>query len=489
MNKIFRKLSYGCLIPPAVAMLGCSQQKIVHDNEKPNVLMIIIDDLRTELNCYGANRVISPNIDKLSQEGITFLNAYCQASLCVPSRQSLLTGTRPNTFGAEFETHFRKKLPDCITLPQQFRKNGYRAESFGKVFHHRDDISWDIPSWVPTPSLCYPIYGTKENIEIQKEHIKQGNYVKKDSLWWAKGNKLVYANLWESPDVIDNQLFDGMITEYAIDRLEKLKDSTFFMAVGFFLPHIPFIAPRKYYDMYPLNSITLPVDSGLPYGAPQIAKQPDGEWRGYPGVVKKGMPDEITKKEYIRGYLASISYVDAQVGKLLNRLKELDLKRKTIIVLIGDNGYHLFDKASFGKETNFENGTRVPLIIKPINNKNKGIKTHSLVELLDIYPTLCELAKIPIPPHVQGISFAETLKNPSFRGKEAAYSQINRRKFQGNSVRTARYRYTEWKSENETFRELYDYVSDPIETENKIMDPNYQKIVLKMSNLLQEKFK
>ena len=468
-----------------------TQDVAVKSENKPNVLMIIIDDLRTELNSYGKSRVISPNIDKLSSEGITFLNAYCQKSICVPSRQSFFTGTRPDTFGSGFRTHFRTKLPDVITLPQQFTRNGYIAESIGKVFHHRDDISWSSPSWVPEPDLCYPIYRTQENIDIQKELIRDGRYVKKDDLWWATGGKWVQAKIWEAPDVEDNQLLCGMLADYAIDRLHTLRDTNFFMAVGFFSPHIPFIAPQKYYDLYPLNSISLPEDGELPIGAPHVARNPGGEWRNYVGVEKNWnlWPDEKTQKEYIRGYLASVSFVDAQVGKLLKALEDLNLAENTIVILFSDHGYHLFDKATFGKNTNFENGTRVPLIIRQPNNENSGKKTKAIVELLDIYPTLCEMAGLSIPSHLQGKSFVESLVNPSTSvGKEAAFSQFARGGYKGCSVRTDRYRYTEWRRKTEILYELYDYELDPGETMNRIDDPMYKDEIAKLSNLLDQVF-
>ena len=457
-------------------------------NERPNVLLVIIDDFRTELKAYGVDRVHAPNMDRLSRGGITFQNAYSQKAVCVPSRQSFLTGARPNTFGAGFGTHFREKMPDVVTLPQQFKKNGYWTESIGKVFHHRDDRSWDLPSWVPTPELTYPIYKTDANLKIQKERIERGDYFSKDDNWWANGGKWVPASIWEAPDVPDDQLTDGMIAQHATERLKILKDSTFFMAVGFFRPHIPFVAPKKYYDLYPLDNIKLPVHSALPKNAPLVAKSDGGEWRKYTGVVKEGMPSNRVKKEYIRGYLAAISYVDAQVGKVLDCLDELMLDKNTIVVLMSDHGYHLFDNASFGKLTNFEKGTQVPLIIKNPKSNYKNIKTNALVELLDIYPTLCDVAQIPIPDHVAGKSFANVFSDPSDKGKEAAYSQFYRNGFQGNSVRTHRYRFTRWHGKTEIFEELYDYKIDANETENKFNESSYKDIIPSLERLLSKNF-
>jgi len=461
---------------------------VASNQNQPNVLLIIVDDLRAELNDYTQPPVRTPHINKLSEEGITFLNAYCQKAICVPSRQSFLTGMRPDSFGAGFNNHFRKRLPDHSTLPQQFKQHGYRTESVGKVFHHRDSISWNAPSWVPTPELSYPIYRTEENLAVQRDRIARGEYFPKDSLWWASGGKWVPAGVWEAPDVADDQLTDGVIASYALERFRALKDTTFFMAVGFFRPHIPFIAPQKYYDLYPLNSINLPTDSLLPLDAPSVAKNDRGEWRKYHQVPAQGMPNKITQREYIRGYLASVSYVDAQIGRLLNGLDELGLQDNTIVVLMSDHGYHLFDKASFGKKTNYEGSTRVPLIMKAPSLSRGGVETNYLLELIDLYPTLCDLADIPVPSSLPGTSFAEALQKPDLPGKQAAYSQFFRQGFRGNSVRTNRYRYTAWTGKDTTHYELYDYLRNPEETYNKIDEPSYQGQITILSDLLHEVF-
>ncbi|MGB6222287.1 sulfatase [Haloferula sp.] len=455
---------------------------------KPNVLLIIVDDLRTELNCYGDSQAITPHIDRLSSEGVTFLNAYAQKAICVPSRQSFLTGIRPDTFGAGFETRFRKKLPDVVTLPQQFLKNGYHTRAIGKVFHHRDDVSWDEPQWVPEPELCYPIYGTKRNLGLQEKKIRQSRFTAKGPDWWAAGGKWIPEAIWEDPDVDDDFLLDGKLANRAVETLRELKDEPFFLAVGFFRPHLPFVAPKRYYDLYPIKDVSLPSDPELPVGAPSFAAETGGEWRGYHEVARvPQMPDLEAQREYIRGYLASVSYVDAQVGRVISALEELGLEKNTIVVLMSDHGYHLFDKNSFGKGTNYEGATRVPFIVRaPGKNPPTG-KTHALIELLDLYPSLCDMTGLPIPGHTQGSSFGAVLDDLSLPGKDAAYSQFSRGGYQGYSVRTERYRLTRWIKGASEILELYDYQSDPGETKNLSADPTKESIIRELRALLDRK--
>jgi iduronate 2-sulfatase len=454
-----------------------------------NVLLIIVDDLKPELNCYGESRAITPHIDRVASEGIAFLNAYCQKAICVPSRQSFLTGTRPNTFGAAFETRFRKKLPNVVTLPQQFGKNGYRTRGMGKVFHHRDDQSWDQPQWMPEPSLCYPVYMTDENLSVQRERIAKGQYHKRGDDWWARGGKWVPAGIWEAPDVDDDDLTDGKIARHAIQTLTELKDEPFFMAVGFCRPHIPFIAPKKYYDLYPLDKIELPAHPDLPQGVPAFAAEPGGEWRSYHNVATGGrMPGPMVQREYIRGYLASVSYADAQIGRVLDALASLGLADKTCVVIMGDHGYHLFDHHSFGKSTNFENATRVPLIVRWPGAQQAGSKVHAIVELVDLYPTLCDLAGLPIPEHTQGKSFKAVLAGQDRLGKQAAYSQFAKGGHQGYSVRTGRYRLTRWQRGSQTIFELYDHDSDPNETVNLARESDNQPIIEQLNAMLNTVF-
>jgi iduronate 2-sulfatase len=464
-----------------VGIFGCT----LASQTKPNVLLIIVDDLKTELNAYGSSRAITPNIDALANEGVTFLNAYCQMSLCVPSRQSFLTGVRPDVFGTGFETRFRTKLPDVVTLPQQFSRHGYRTLGIGKVFHHRDDQSWDEPQWMPDPPFCYPIYGTEANFSVQRDRIARGEYFPKGEDWHSKGGMWNPAGIWEAPDVEDNALTDGMIANKAISSLREFNGEPFFMAVGFFRPHLPFIAPKKYYDLYPLKEVSLPEYPDVPEGTPAFAAETGGEWRRYHDVVPTPqMPDTRVQREYIRGYLACVSYIDAQIGRLLGELRSLELEDNTIVMMMSDHGYHLFDKNSFGKSTNFEDGTRVPLIVKWPGVGMNNVKTRALVELLDVYPTLCDVAQIPVPEHTQGKSFASALQIKDHPGKQAAYSQYHRGGYKGYSVRTEQHRLTRWRKESEVLYELYDYHEDPDETRNLSGDVSNKLIIESLSLLL-----
>ena len=451
--------------------------------QKKNVLLIIVDDLRADLNEFIDGEVHKPAIDKLSSEGVSFKRAYCQKALCVPSRQSFLTGMRPDKFGAGFNVHFRRKLPRHITLPQYFKKNGYKSVSVGKVFHHRDPVSWTEPSWVPKPKYYYPIYGTEEALKIQQEQVKAKQFFPKGKEWWASGGKWVPGLIWESPDVKDNELTDGMLADFAIDKIEELKNEPFFMAVGFFRPHLPFIAPKKYFDLYPLSSIKLSKNEALPKGTPGISAQTGGEWRKYYKVPSKGMPKEDTRKEYIRAYLASVSYVDTQIGRLLKKLNESGLEENTVVVLLSDHGYHLFDKSSFGKSTNFEDAVKVHLTIKD-SSSQKPRSTSAIVELVDLYPSLCELAGLSIPSNLDGKSFKGIVAGSEV-GKKAAYSQYSRNGFKGNSIRTERFRYTRWEKGSKVYEELYDFAQD--QNRNVAGQKSYQDHVKHYRKKLEER--
>ena len=257
------------------------------------------------------------------------------------------------------------------------------------------------------------------------------------------------------------------------------------MAVGFFRPHLPFVAPKQYFDLYPLEEIALPLHPDVPKGTPAFTAQTGGEWRSYHDVLPHPqMPEAKVQREYIRAYLACVSYIDAQIGRLLDVLRSDGLEENTIVMMMSDHGYHLFDKNSFGKSTNFENGNRVPLIVKWPQAYLKGIKTHALVELLDVYPSLCDMAGIPVPVHTQGQSFDPALHDNDYPGKQAAYSQYQRGGYQGYSVRTAQYRLTRWRKGGEELFELYDYDADPHETQNLSGEATMRPVIQSLSSLL-----
>ena len=375
---------------------ACAVGDLDQVDSRWNVLFISIDDLRPELGCYGKTMVQSPHIDKLAEEGVVFKRAYSPQALCNPARSALLTGLRPQTLGVfDGKKHFRETHPDITTLPQLFKNNGYRTFSFGKVFHHRDSLSWDTMSWVPQPEVSYPIYTKQENLDHQKKHINDGKINPKSEDWWAVGGHWVPAYSWEAAKVPDTTLFDGQIASEAIKKMQEVKDDLFFLAVGFFRPHIPYIAPEKYFDLYPLENLGLTLFPKMPTGAPDVALTNWGETRIYKDIPKAGPITEEKAREMIRGYYASISYVDAQVGRLEEALNSLELYEKTIIVLWGDHGYHLGDLGLWGKYTNFEQATRVPLIIKIPGQRPKIVR--DVVELIDVFPTLADLGQLPMP--------------------------------------------------------------------------------------------
>lgn len=477
---------------------------------KCNVLFIAVDDLRPQLGCYGARQMKTPNIDALAAKGIVFNRAYCQQAVCSPTRTSLLTGCRPDTTRVyNLQDHFRKFIPDVVTLPQYFKQHGYFTQGLSKIYHPGldDPASWSVPHWQPNA----PNYGDPEAVEAIKKQIDQ---MKKDGKFVAPGpattdpktglvTKIRPGNVpkgpaWESPDVPDNTFADGMTADKAVECLKKLRDKKFFLAVGFLKPHLPFVAPKKYYDMYADTKFTVADNPSAPKDCPSIALSNWGELRAYKGMPKDGeLPEEVALN-LIRGYCAATSYMDAQVGRVIKELDRLGLRDKTIIVLWGDHGWQLGEHGQWCKHTNFEEATRAPLIISAPNQKRKGTKTDSLVEFVDVYPTLCDLAGLPIPKGLEGTSLAPVIDSPKRSVKTAASSQYPRSKVgtydaMGYSMRTDRYRYTEWQNEVgwplPLGIELYDYKTDPKGNVNIAGNPGNKELVAKLSKMLKDGWK
>jgi choline-sulfatase len=424
---------------------------------KYNVLFIPVDDLKPLLGCYGATQVKSPNIDALAARGTVFARAYCQQAVCSPSRASLMTGRRPDTTRVfDLVTHFRKAVPDAVTLSQHFKDNGYFAASVGKIYHPGYD---DAPSWsVPNN---YKLAGGYFDPNI-KEDVAD----RKKQADGKEAKAKVRGPSFEIADCADEDLPDGKIAQHAIELLRANKDRRFFIAAGFMRPHLPFVAPRKYYDLYPPESIKLADNPQPPAGAPKLAMTNSGELRSYTDVPDKGPITDAKARELIRGYYASTSFMDAQVGKVLAELDRLGLRENTIVVLWGDHGWHLGDHGLWNKHTNFEEATRSPLIVSAPGMK--AGRTNALVEFVDVYPALCELAGLPLPAGLEGRSFAPLLADPARPWKQAAFSQYPRGKVMGYSMRTDRYRYTEWREKDGKVaaRELYDHQADPQENAN-----------------------
>ena len=469
-----------------VVMLVLCALSSAHGAEKRmNVLFIAVDDLRPQLACYGQSQMKTPNIDALAKRGLLFNRAYVQQAVCSPSRTVLMTGRRPDTTKIyDLETHFRTTIPDVVTLPQHFKNAGYHSQGFGKIYHGGldDKSSWSVPHTSPAG----PAYASSEINRRVAERRKQQRDAGTNRERPEKGPP------WEMADVNDDEaLPDGKTARAAIKALNEIKDKPFFLAVGFVKPHLPFVAPKKYFDLYPTAQIELPKNDQRPEGISKHAVTNFGELRGYEGMPKD--PDPITAdqaRELIRGYYATVSYTDAQVGRVVAELDRLGLRDNTIIVLWGDHGWHLGEQGQWCKHTNFENATRNALIVSvPGADAKPGAKTDALVETVDLYPTLCELAGLPKPEGLEGTSFVPLLADPSRPWKPAAFSQYPRErgKVMGYSIRTDRYRYTEWQdvaTKKPLARELYEHETDAAETVNLAAKEDQAAVVKKLSEQL-----
>ncbi len=483
----------------AVCSTGLGITQRANAAGKFNVLFIAVDDLRPELGCYGNRRIKTPNIDALAARGTRFNRAYCQQAVCSPSRTSLLLGLRPDTTRVyDLQTHFRLNLPDVITLPQHFKQQGYHTQGFSKIYHGGldDPASWSVPHWSPGG----PGYGKPETLAALREEAarlrrergpasrvlrrdpKTGAVLKKSvPKWRARGPA------WEDPDVPDDALPDGKTTRRAIEALRQMKDKRFFLAVGYLKPHLPFVAPRRYYDLYRRSELRLAPNPFPPKDCPKIALHNWGELRAYKGIPKSGPLSQEMALDLIHGYYACTSYIDAQIGQLLDELERLELRDNTVVVLWGDHGWQLGEHGLWCKHTNFEIATRVPLIISAPGQKHPGAATDALAEFVDIYPTLSELCGWPLPEGLEGTSLVPVMEDPDRQWKPAAFSQYPRGRVMGYSMRTDRYRYTEWlprSGGDPVARELYDHQEDPQENVNLAGLPEYKELVQKLSRQL-----
>ena len=449
-----------------MAIFSCSNEDI---SRQPNILFIAVDDLRPEINTYGAVHIKSPNIDRLASEGLTFNRAYCNVPVCGASRASLLTGIKPtrNRF-VHYHTYAEKDAPGAISLPQHFKNNGYYTISNGKIFHHGDDLedSWSEKPWKATPrNGNWRNYITEANLKIA-DSIDDGRA-------WP----------YEWVNAHDTAYFDGQMTEKTIRDLTRMskQDAPFFIAAGYLKPHLPFNAPQKYWDMYPVDDISLPENYFRPENAPDAAIHNFGELRNYFGVPKKGPVSDAMAKTLIRGYYACVSYTDAQIGKLLNALDELRLRENTIVIMWGDHGWQLGEHTLWCKHSNFDVAMRVPMIISAPGYKG-GLKTDALAEYIDIFPTLCELSGLDLPVQLHGKSYVSLMKNPNQPFKDVIYSRY----VNGESIKTDRYLYSEWyNTEGEMYgRMLYDHNMDPDENVNISELPENTTLVDSLSKIL-----
>ena len=433
---------------------------------RPNVLLIMADDLNNDMGVYGHPMVKTPNLDRLAARGVRFDRAYTQFPLCSPSRVSLLTGLRPDTTRVhDLVTDFRTTIPDAVTLPQMFRRDGYFVARVGKIYHYGN------PGQIGTSGLDDPAsWETVVNPRgVDKdEESKLTNHTPTRGL----GSSLSF---YASP-APDEEHTDGKVAAETIKLIEAHKDRPFFLGAGFYRPHCPFIAPAKYFDLYPLDRIPAPRASTS--GAPPAA------WFTTP--PHWGL-DERQQREAIRAYYASITFLDANVGRVLDALDRLKLTNDTIIVFLSDHGYHLGEHGQWMKQTLFERSARTPLIVAGRGVPSRGRTTARVVELLDLYPTLAELAGLRRPDTLQGRSLVPLLENPNAAWDHPAFTQVRRgpaaSAYMGYSVRTEKWRYTEWDG-GKRGRELYSEADDAAESTNLADDPKHAEVVAAMQKLL-----
>ncbi len=487
------------------------------NNTKPNILFVSIDDLRPTIGVYGDETAITPNIDKFAGEGMTFRNTFAQAAVCAPSRASLMTGVRPDgTRVWHLGDKFREINPDAVTMPQYFSKFGYHTVNLGKIFHNYmpDSISWDEPDLRPAQYLRPNWLKRDGETFYISEAVHKSQVHKRDSL--LKLRPIRYADgwntgpAWEAANVHDTMYYDGAQNELAkrtLSRLAKM-DKPFYMGLGYFRPHLPFTAPKKYWDLYDSNKIPLAKNPEIPKNAPLHTMNSMYELRHYDGFNHIGHPtsayrmSEDTARILKHGYYASVSYVDALLGDLFAYMKALGIYENTIIILWGDHGWKLGDHNSWGKMTNYNIDLKVPMIIRYPEQENRGTQTFAFTELVDIFPSLCEIAGVDIPVYFEGTSFVPLIKEPTLTWKDAAFSQFHRRpkvsadgkRYMGYSINTNNYHYIEWydwypkKGERGEFRiaELYDAINDPTETTNLAVNKEYIKIIEQLSIKLED---
>jgi iduronate 2-sulfatase len=454
--------------------LAASDHKI--DSSPPNVLFIAVDDLNPILGCYGHPLVQSPNMDRLASRGLLFTRAYCQTALCMPSRSSLMSGYRPETLRNGTGPLTGKAPPKMVTLPQLFRRHGYTTVSVGKVYHYNHD---DPDGWVRRYTDTFQSEGQWcdgycSGYQLEANQRLVENYLKGKRLFEG----LPAAAISEITNTPDANTPDGLIARQAVQELARLQeaDAPFFLAVGFYRPHMPLTAPEKYWEMYERSEIKLPANFHQPDDG--IARRDWLEVRRYGDCPLEGPMPEEKALEIIRGYFASVTFVDAQIGKVLAELDRLSLRNNTIVILWSDNGWHLGDHGRWSKPTNFESCARIVLMISA-PGMIRGISTDALVELIDIYPTLSELCGLTPPDYLEGTSFAPLLRSPQLPWKKAAFTCLFN--YTTVSVRTNRYRYIQRPSGQ---NELYDLVLDPAENRNLINEPDMRQQVQKMQQSL-----
>ena len=477
------------IVPCLIAGLALMSWFPSPAGERPNILLILVDDLKPALGCYGDAAAITPHIDALAKRGMRFELAYCNQAVCAPSRFTLMLGSHSTSTGLYgLGSQLRATLPDAVTMPQYFARHGYRTESLGKVFHighgnRGDPASFSVPHF-KEKVIEYALPASKPGGKLTREEAMFQNAPA------PRGgmNTLPRGAAFESPETADNSYADGRVAEETIRRLRAAKErragegTPFFIAAGFARPHLPFSAPKKYWDLHEPAKFSLAKFTGLPVGSPPVAHKRGGEIRNYFPVPDKGDPAQISDDlalQLIHGYYASASFVDAQIGKVLGALDDLGLFENTIVVLWGDHGFHLGDLGIWTKHTNYEQANRIPLVITFPNQVKANSICDSPVETVDIFPTITEMAALPkleVPQPIDGQSLTPYFKYEK-QDLRAMRSDLRNHAFHaypkakmGRAIRTKRYRMVEWKKPGSAAAtaeyELYDYESDPNETRN-----------------------
>jgi iduronate 2-sulfatase len=464
----------------ALCLFAAPSLLVAADPARPNVLFMVADDLNCDLGCYGDPQVKSPNLDKLAQRGVRFEHAYCQFPLCSPSRSSFLTGRRPDATkvvtnpGARrakggdghLHPHFRDALPDAVSLPQLFRNNGYKVTRIGKLFHY------GVPGQIGTDGLDDP--PSWDRVINPKGRDKADE----QQVFTLVPNQYGAVLSWLAADGEDSEQTDGITADTAVGALEDFSRSgdRFFLAVGFYRPHTPYVAPKKYFALYPPESITLPELS-----------ETDRERKPAPAYASaKKEQEDLTddlRRQAIQAYHASITFMDSQAGKVLDALDRLKLADNTIVVMISDHGYHTGDHGLWQKMSLFERSARVPLIIAAPSAGGNGHATESLAGLVDVYPTLADLCGLEPPKDLDGKSLRPILNDPTAVVNKAVFTQVRRGQFDGYSVRTARWRYTEYDN-GDKGRQLFDETNDPREVENLAENPLHADLVKELHEAL-----
>lgn len=459
----------------------------------PNVLLILVDDLKPALGCYDDRFSKTPHLDQLAGRGMRFDLAYCNQAVCAPSRFTLMLGSHATSTGLYgLGSHLRKTIPDAKTMPQYFAENGYRTESLGKVFHVGHGNLGD------PESFSVPHFDDKV-IEYLDPVSTDGGQLTREEAYFTNQRLKEIRSLprgaaFEAPEAEDNEYADGRVAAEAIRRLElaaerrRSKQTPFFMVVGFARPHLPFSVPAKYWAMHDPQNLPMPTFEELPSGAPEVAGKRGGEINNYKPVPIDKPMDEALKRKLIHGYYASVSFVDAQIGKLIQAVDDLGMADDTVIVLWGDHGFHLGDLGIWTKHTNYEQANRIPLLFVAPGVTRPETSTRQLASSVDVFPTLAELAGLPRPQGPQaidGVSLVPVLKNPEARVRDHAFHCYPRRKM-GRAIRTDRYRLVEWNriggSAATAQWELYDYEADPLEQKN--LAASQPEVVKQLRNIL-----